>query len=342
MRLGIGRRPAALFLAAITACTTAAASAAPASGKPSGHGALITCRTQQAPAGTSYLVSIDPVTGANRRLTSAAIGNVCFPVVSPDGKLIAVTKTARIQGDVATYELHTLRRDGTGDRLVYRSPDAQHYLTGAPSFGPGGTLVFSLMSYFDGGSTVYSVHLDGSHLTRLDLGVSNSVTVRGTPRFSPDGKTLAFVGDDTIWVRKGSAAATRLPDYAGRHGSHFPPFTGELSWSPESGRLLATASDDGGSAGGFIEYDLAAGQWQQLTAEPHAGNGVIPSYGDPVFSPDGRKVAFLERIGSSTGAGWGSEKPGEDFIDTMDPAVPGIASHTTKLAGDCIGLAWQP
>ncbi|MGW4519263.1 TolB family protein [Streptomyces sp. NPDC004393] len=310
-------------------------------GYSSGHGALLTCRTLQTPAGTSYLVSVDPVTGASRRLTSAAIGNVCSPAVSPDGKLIAVTKTARIQGDVAPYELHTLRRDGTGDRLVYRSPDAGHYLAGAPSFGSGKTLVFSLMSYVDGTPTVYSVRLDGSHLTRLDLGVSNSVTVSGTPRFSPDGKTLAFVGDNTIWVRKGTAAATRLPDYAGRHGSHFPPFTGELSWSPDSGRLLATASSDGGNDGGFIEYDLAAGGWQQLMAQPRAGNGVIPDYWDPVFSPDGKKVAFLENIGSSTGAGWGSEKPGDAFIDTMDPAVPGIAARTAKIAGD-YGLAWQP
>ncbi|MET8957550.1 TolB family protein [Streptomyces sp. NPDC004393] len=310
-------------------------------GKPSGHGALLTCRTLQSPAGTSYLVAVDPVTGASRRLTSAAIGNVCSPAVSPDGKLIAVTKTARIQGYGAPYELHTLRRDGTGDRLVYRSPDARHYLTGTPSFGPGGTLVFSLMSYVDGTATVYSVRLDGSHLTRLDLGVSNSVRVSGTPRFSPDGKMLAFVGDDTIWVRKGTAAATRLPDYAGRHGSHFPPFTGELSWSPDSGRLLATASGDGGNDGGFIEYDLAAGGWQQLIAQPREGNGVIPYYWDPVFSPDGRKVAFLENIGSSTEAGWGSEKPGDNFIDTMDPAVPGIAARTAKIGSD-YGLAWQP
>ncbi|MEU8687460.1 hypothetical protein [Streptomyces sp. NPDC048665] len=342
MRLRLRRRPAAIFLAAILACTTAAASAAPASGRPSGHGALITCRTQQAPAGTSYLVSIDPVTGANRRLTSAAMGNVCFPAVSPDGKLIAVTKTARIQRQVAPYELHTLRRDGTGERLVYRSPDAQHYLTGAPSFGPGGTLIFSLMSYVDGTPTVYSARLDGSHLTRLNLGVSNSVAISGTPQFSPDGKTLAFIGDNTIWVKKGSAAATQLPDYAGRHGSHFPTFTGQLSWSPESGRLLATASTDGGNDGGFIEYDLAARQWQQLTAVPRAGNGVLPGYGDPAFSPDGRKVAFVERIGSAIGAAWGSEKPGEEFIDTMDPAVPGIVARTAKIPGDYIGLAWQP
>ncbi|MFB8182775.1 hypothetical protein ACFC8N_43675 [Streptomyces sp. NPDC055966] len=50
----------------------------------------------------------------------------------------------------------------------------------------------------------------------------------------------------------------------------------------------------------------------------------------------------MERIGSAIGAAWGSEKPGEEFIDTMDPAVPGIVARTAKIPGDYIGLAWQP
>lgn len=95
---------------------------------------------------------------------------------------------------------------------------------------------------------------------------------------SPDGKKLAFIGRGEIFAVSAADGGDAF------RVTRTPAAESQLSWSPDSRRLVYTCNRDG--AWHIYSYDFAANRESQLTSGPR-------SDAVPQFSPDGRLVAFL-------------------------------------------------
>ena len=143
----------------------------------------------------------------------------------------------------------------------------------------GKTIVFDLLG------DIYTMPMSGGTATQL----TSDIAWQMQPRFSPDGKHIAFTSDqgggDNIWVM----------DLNGENQSAVTNETFRLlnspAWSPDGDFLVArkhfTASRSLG-AGEVWLYHKAGGKGIQLTKRENDQKDL----GEPMFSPDGRYVYF--------------------------------------------------
>ncbi|QSQ21364.1 PD40 domain-containing protein [Pyxidicoccus parkwayensis] len=159
----------------------------------------------------------------------------------------------------------------------------------------GDALVFDLLG------DIYELPIGGGEAKSLTSGVAWDMQ----PRYSPDGKSIAFTSDrgggDNIWVMK-------------RDGSKPQAVTQEKfrllnspAWSPDGQFIVArkhfTARRSLG-AGEVWMYHRSGGEGVQLTERANDQKDL----GEPAFSPDGRYVYFSQDV-----------TPGKTFEYNKDP-----------------------
>ncbi|MDY7226485.1 amidohydrolase family protein [Hyalangium sp. s54d21] len=147
----------------------------------------------------------------------------------------------------------------------------------------GDEIVFDLLG------DLYTLPIAGGEAKPLSTGVAWDMQ----PRYSPDGKSIAFTSDrgggDNLWVMK-------------RDGTDAQPVTQEKfrllnspAWSPDGqylvGRKHFTSRRSLG-AGEMWLYHRSGGEGVQLTERPTEQKDV----GEPVFSPDGRYLYFSQDV----------------------------------------------
>lgn len=107
-----------------------------------------------------------------------------------------------------------------------------------------------------------------------------------SPVFDPSGERLAFARDEEVWLWRRGASAQRLAALRGA--------VSRLAWSPDGSRLLLR--EDRGDYDFIALLDVAEPRLTYL--DPGLGHSV-----EPVFSPDGRQVAFIRYLEPPAGAG---------------------------------------
>jgi len=106
-----------------------------------------------------------------------------------------------------------------------------------------------------------------------------------SPTFSPDGASLAFTRRGEIWLWQNGGEARRLASPGGE--------IRRLQWSPDGSRLLFVSHR--GDYSFVALLDPASPRVRFL--DPGLGFSV-----EPVFSPDGREVAFIRHLDAPAGA----------------------------------------
>ncbi len=201
-----------------------------------------------------------------------------------------------------------------------------------PQISPDGNWVAYSVGKMDlkedkGDRDVWMTRWDGTQSVRL----TTSKAKEKMPRFSPDGKYLAFLSNrdydedtDQVWIMsRAGGEAERVTDFKGG--------VEDYAWSPDGSRLALVASDPdpdacdsakekcedktpkpividrykfkldetgylGSQYDHLVLFDLAARKGEALTSGHY--DDMLPSW-----SPDGRQIAFVSKRGKEPDAG---------------------------------------
>jgi Tol biopolymer transport system component len=229
--------------------------------------------------------------GSGLQILATGGGEAFFPSWSPDGtKLAYLSKPSNL----APLQLVVLDPETDATTVISGSLNIQS--DPAPiSWAPDGRhLVFPAI-IGQGDPEVYVAAADGSELRSLapDLQPSD-------PAWSPDGTQIAFRGRPAVDLESVGLYVVGVDGVGARlftvGKDTNPPWTYiQLNWSP-NGRQVVFASIGPFPVGGYViaVADLASGITRDLTAGDYDGR--------PLWSPDGRWIAFLR--GPVNGAQW--------------------------------------
>src|SRR5688572_22394463 len=147
---------------------------------------------------------------------------------------------------------------------------------GSPAWSPDGARI-AFYSERDGNAEIYVMKADGSGVTRL----TNTSADEGYPAWSPDGRTISFDSDRTgnfdIFAMNADGSNVRpLTRHPARDVS--------ATWSPDGSRIVFMSDRE---PGGFDAYEAPPDPAAPATRVTRTGSTWFP-----VFSPDGRTLAF--------------------------------------------------
>lgn len=194
----------------------------------------------------------------------------------------------------------------------------------------GKTIVFDMLG------DIYAISSNGGKAKPL----TNNIAWNMQPRFSPDGKQIAFISDrdggDNLWIM--DADGTNLKQVSKEKVSlvHTP------NWSPD-GDYIATkrgfVSARSIAAGEIWLYHKSGGSGYQLKKRL-GGEQAQKNIAEPAFSPDGRYVYFS--IDSTPGTRWEYNKNPTTQIFTIRRLDRETGEEITYVSGPGGAIAPTP
>ena len=193
------------------------------------------------------------------------VGETQWPHLTPDGRMLVFSATSPADDTLGIYLYDTL---AAGEKLRRLTADGNNYTM--PTISPDGTRIVAVRSAKSPNPpSTDLVLIDVASGTVEDWTTDGDTTVETTPRWSPDGKLVAYVvvnaetgnGDILLRTTEGIVnvfPVTRTPET----NEIFPVF------SPDS-RYMAYSSDIVEGYNIFI-YDLLTNAFFQFTFDDEA------------------------------------------------------------------------
>ena len=234
---------------------------------------------------------------------------------SPDGSRIAFDKVLQVTGDVVTEKgIFLMNPDGTGVQQL-TSGGIDH----GPVWSPDGTALAFSRCFDDicSESELYLVNADGTGLHSVSGAAPG---FDDTPRWSADGRSIAFVTSRNVGTDNTVDIYTVRPDGTGLARRTFEGDTEHVCWAP------------GGDIVFQREVDLAL---RVARLDPSTGTvTVLASTGgldmEPCWSPDASRIVFTK---------WGNV--GEFVLYLMD-ANGGSLFQLTAAGMSSRDGVWSP
>lgn len=167
-----------------------------------------------------------------------------------------------------------------------------------PSFSPDGNQVaFARFEESESESHIY-VKLIGTDAPPVQL--TNGPSWDYKPAWSPDGRFIAFLRE-----HPGGCAIQLIPALGGPERKIAETqlgngvFENYLAWSPDGNFLVISHKDSPKAPIALFVVVIDTGEKRRLTSPPSA-LGDVSGDTNPAFSPDGRTLAFIRKIGLRT------------------------------------------
>lgn len=251
-----------------------------------------------------------------------------WAVWSPNGKRLAFdsNRTDHTPNNSKhVNDVFVMRPDGFGVKKLTDSKG----VSGDAAWSPNGRLIAfdSERGDRNGSSAIYVMNANGQKIRRITRPARPLTDYE--PRFSPDGTHLVFSRARGTADNAPAALFTIRLDGSGLHRlTSFALHVGASDWSPNRKQIVFEAYPNG-AYGDIYVIDATGGTPVNLTHDP-------TGQADPVWSPDGQKILFLDngyvngigRTGLATMSPGGTDR---QFISTKNieahqpdwEAVPG-------------------
>jgi Tol biopolymer transport system component len=225
--------------------------------------------------GGIYVMAAD---GTGEKRVPGQPGESGGPRWSPDGRTIAFFSLS-----AAGTSLYTVRPDGSGLRMVLagKAPSHEPFY---PDWSPDGQKLAFLSGH------LCQQGVCNARLSILDLAggsvsdVADASNAYLAPAWSPDGSEIAFGTRTGIWVVR--------PDGSGLKRISSPGFALAPSWSPDGHSVVYSTVAPAGT-----DIDIVP----RNGGKPRLLNKTTGDFATPVWSPDGRRIAFIQGGGADRG-----------------------------------------
>ena len=216
----------------------------------------------------------------------------------PTGTVVPATPVGTAEAIPSGKIAFSSRRDGNGE-IYLLSREGEQNISNGPtedmesSLSPDGKkIVFA--SDRDGTSRIYVVNVDGSGLVKLTSDAAGDLS----PRWSPDGKQIAFSRTGSLYVMDSEGANVRQITEAESEASAPPCKAGAFlgGWSPDGKRLTFYAASATRGLGQICTVGSDGSDLTVVASEP-------PTYHvEPSWSPDGEWIVyrFIDKGASPT------------------------------------------
>jgi Tol biopolymer transport system component len=248
-------------------------------GAPSPDGAYLTFQDK----GSLDVAIRDLRTGQKRRLTKhdSAWEFALLSVPSPDGKQVAYTWF-----NYGSFELRVVGLDGTQPRVLYRHPDVSYLYPG--DWSPDSKNILAGVNRKDRSSQIVLVSVPEGSARVLKTSVSGDL---GRPRFSPDGRYIAYYSPQQPGSREHDIFLLALDGGRDIPLVQHPANDVAPDWTPDGKRILF-GSNRTGTMGAW---------WIQVADGKPQGTPRLVSPGLEIGTPMGftRQGSYYYGIGTT-------------------------------------------
>ena len=282
-----------------------------------GHDGFIYFVSDRDGNGLTNIWRVSDSGGKADRITTFKSGDVRWPAISSDGKVIVFEHDFGIwkldvntkRATPITLNIDAETQENLTETMSFNSQVDDYHL--APS---SRRIAFSIHG------EVFTAPVEEGDLKQLTDGAARDRLVQ----YSPDGKSLAYVSDQSgreeIWVvpTDASAPAQKLTDIDALKQGY--------NWSPDSKEIAFNTSDDK-----LRKLTVATKQVVELDTSRYGGFGV------PVWSPDGKWIAYSKPDISRTSdifviaAGGDDKTPHKVTFDSNNDGNPQFSADSRKL-----------